>query len=268
MISTAEAQTGVRPLRRTALLQERLQSVTSARQASETQLDKRRQADQQAQAQWDKIRQQVSHQQEIVASYAVEYQKRQRPERPHSRLAQARSRVVVYEQRQGRHERAAAHAQRRVKQQVAIVAHWQALETKLKQRLARFEQDNVGNNAPLQVVWRLDAGFGTSDNVALLIEMGYDVYSKPHSHRVTAGLRHQITTETMWQRVGNNAELVAWSSIRVAQYPYPLDVALERFHTGETVRYSTLLHYGSDAVTSDMAGWFHRYNERQTIEMV
>ena len=49
-------------------------------------------------------------------------------------------------------------------------------------------------------------------------------------------------------------------------FPYPLDVALQRFYTGETRRHATLLHFGSDPVTTDLPGWFHRYNARQTIE--
>ena len=31
-------------------------------------------------------------------------------------------------------------------------------------------------------------------------------------------------------------------------------------------RLSVLLHYGQDAVTADLPGWFHTYNGRQTIE--
>jgi hypothetical protein len=45
-----------------------------------------------------------------------------------------------------------------------------------------------------------------------------------------------------------------------------LDVALERFHTGSKIRHAALLHYGDDAVTTDLPGWFAFYNGRQTIE--
>jgi hypothetical protein len=66
--------------------------------------------------------------------------------------------------------------------------------------------------------------------------------------------------------VGANAELVAWSTLHLAHCPYPLDVALERFYTGKTLKHSALLHFGSEAVTEQLPGWFAQYNGRQTIE--
>ena len=60
--------------------------------------------------------------------------------------------------------------------------------------------------------------------------------------------------------------MVAWKAERFLDFPYPIDVALERFHTGQTQRHGTLLHFGSDPVTTDLPGWFHRYNARQLIE--
>src|SRR5207244_469801 len=48
--------------------------------------------------------------------------------------------------------------------------------------------------------------------------------------------------------------------------PYPLDVALERFYTGKTLKHSALLHFGSQPVTEQLPEWFKQYNGRQTIE--
>ena len=53
-------------------------------------------------------------------------------------------------------------------------------ERELSQRLEQYDQENVANVFPIQVVFRIDAGFGTPENVAWLIEMGYDVYSRPY----------------------------------------------------------------------------------------
>jgi hypothetical protein len=136
----------------------------------------------------------------------------------------------------------------------------------LYQRLLRFEQENRANLQPLEAEFRLDAGFGTYENVALLIEMGYELYTKPHSHHVVAFLKKQIDDQTIWSRVGANAELVAWPKLVLKNCPYPLDVALERFYTGKTRKHSALFHFGSDAVTQNLAGWFQRYNHRQIIE--
>jgi len=74
--------------------------------------------------------------------------------------------------------------------------------TGLYQRLKRFEQDNAANLHPVQADFRLNAGFGTYDNVALLIEYGYEVYTKPHSHRVVAFLKKLSGEQAAWTRVG------------------------------------------------------------------
>ena len=60
--------------------------------------------------------------------------------------------------------------------------------------------------------------------------------------------------------------MVAWPQRSLTRCSYPLDVALERFYTGSTLKHSTLLHYGSDLVTQDLPVWFNHYNGRQIIE--
>ena len=119
---------------------------------------------------------------------------------------------------------------------------------------------------PVAAVFRLDAGFGTGDNVALLIEMGYEVYTRPHNHQVRDSLLKRVDDASAWTRVGANADMVAWPAQSLKSCPYPVDLALERFYTGQTRRYSVLLHFGNDAVTTDLAAWFDCYNDRQTIE--
>jgi len=62
--------------------------------------------------------------------------------------------------------------------------------------------------------------------------------------------------------------MAAWKQYEPEDFPYPLDLALERFQTGEKVKHMLLLHYGDDPVTTqDLAVWFNLYNARQTIEM-
>jgi hypothetical protein len=102
--------------------------------------------------------------------------------------------------------------------------------------------------------------------VLLAIEMGYELYTKPFSTWLTPRLKSSVQEQTQWTRVGNNAEVIAWKNRRIPDFPYPLDVALERFHTGQTHRHSVLIHFGDDPVTSDLPGWFQRYNARQLIE--
>jgi hypothetical protein len=102
--------------------------------------------------------------------------------------------------------------------------------------------------------------------VALLIEMGYQIYTKPHSHHVVNFFQGRVVEKTTWTRVGANAELVAWHDFTFDKCPYALDVALERFYTGKKLKHSALFHFGTDPVTQDLPGWFNGYNGRQTIE--
>jgi hypothetical protein len=90
---------------------------------------------------------------------------------------------------------------------------------------------------PVRADFRLDAGFGTPGNVAMLIEMGYEVYTKPYGTWLRAHLNKQVDHETSWTQVGHNAEMTAWKTMGVKDFPYPLDVALERFYS-QCVRWS------------------------------
>jgi len=47
------------------------------------------------------------------------------------------------------------------------------------------------------------------ENLTLLIEKGYEGYTKPYSHRVVAYLKRQTDEPTAWERVGKNAGMVA-----------------------------------------------------------
>jgi len=266
LVLAAEARTGVHPLRRTPLLRQRLAQQATQLQAAQDKLQRREAIWQATQARLQETQQQLAKWQAEVTCLEEEYQAQGRPERPHSRLAQARQRLGVQDRRLPRRKKAVAQAQRRVEKQRQQVEALQAEQATLEQRLARFEADNATPPAPIQPLFRLDGGFGTSENVALLIEMGYEVYTKPYTHRVTAALRGWVTRETTWERVGANAEMVAWEHTQVGCIPYPLDVALERFYTGSEVRHSALLHYGDDPVPHDLEAWFQCYNGRQSIE--
>lgn len=157
-------------------------------------------------------------------------------------------------------------AQRRLDKSTVRWSQQQSELTGLYQRLTRFEQDNSANPESVAAEFRLDAGFGSYENVALLIEMGYEVYTKPHNHRVVTYLRQQVDDQTAWVRVGANAELIAWTLMQLKGCPYPLDVALERVYTGKTRKHSVLFHFGSDPVILNPPAWFEHYNGRQTIE--
>jgi hypothetical protein len=104
------------------------------------------------------------------------------------------------------------------------------------------------------------------ENVALLIEMGYEVYTKPYSDWLTPRLKRWADGRRDWTQVGKNAEMIAWNAATLHDFPYTLDLALERFWVGDTKKHATLVHFGSDPVTTNLPEWFERYNAHQTIE--
>jgi hypothetical protein len=153
-------------------------------------------------------------------------------------------------------------------------------KTHLSLRLQRFRVENDTNHNPMAAIFRLDAGFGNSENLALLIEMGFEIYSKPYGNWLSGTLsKMSITRSTDWEKVGKNAEMMAWKAVQLENFPYPLDLGYERFwqspgcscrestdSSQPKLAYSGVIHFGQRNVTADLPGWFHDYNARQTIE--
>jgi hypothetical protein len=266
LVRAAEAHTGLRPRRRTECLRDRIQAFREQMAPTEQRLRTQQQAAANAQARLSEAHRQAQERQSMVADLEQTYQAQQRPERPTSRLAQARKRWQAAQKRCRSREKVVPKAQAKLAKTQAQLAQQQAELVRLETHLARLEQDNQTNQAPVEIEFRLDAGFGTYENLALLIELGYEVYTKPYNHQVVRYLKSQVTSQTEWTRVGDNAEMVAWPKLQLKRCPYPMNVALERFYTGKTLKHSALLHFGADPVTQDLPAWFDRYNGRQIIE--
>lgn len=241
MVLAAEKHSRQRPRRRTELLQRRIEAFVQSREPAERRLTSQRAALAAAQ----------SARQETMTQLRAETNPKH---------------IGVLERRCLRREKAVQVAVKKLgKTQTQLSKHLEQ-EKALRKRLEQFEQENAENPNPVEACFRLDAGFGTYDNIALLIEMGYEVYVKLHNHKIVQMLKAKVTTETAWVRVGNNAEMVAWNALQLQHCPYPLDIALERFYTGQTQKHSALAHFGATAVTTDLPAWFDQYNARQTIE--
>ena len=266
LVCAAEARTGLRPVRRTELLRQRVTAFTQQIEVVHQRLHRQQEMADQAHHRLTEAGEQVQKRQAALADLAERYRVQQRPERPTSQLAVARKRLQAAQQRRQSRERAVQCAQQRLAKTQAHWAEQQETLARLQQRLERFEQDNATNPTPVEAEFRLDAGFGTYENVALLIEMGYEVYTKAYNHRLVTFLQGQTDAQTSWTRVGGNAEMVAWANLSLSNCPYLFDVALERFYTGETRKHSVLLHFGTDPVTEDLPAWFQEYNGRQLIE--
>jgi len=263
LVLAAEAKSGMRPLRRTDLLAQRIQQLSSQHQTLEEQAAETRSQQQAMQAELATLPEQISEWQQKVEALKNAPPKRGR--RPLRRIAKAHAKVQRLRRRQERLKEKLNRMEKRLVARQERLDECIRLEQTLKDRLERFERDNQTNTFPISATFRRDAGFGTRENLALLIEMGYQAYTKPYADWLTPRLKQQAQ-QMKWSRVGNNAEMVAWKDYQPADFPYPLDVGLERFYTGKAQRYGTLVHFGPDPVTTDLPGWFHRYNARQTIE--
>ena len=246
LVLAAEMRTGQRPKRRTELLEKRLEAFVEDRKPAEKRF----------------ATQQAGLEAALKAKAELLAQLREAQET----VGTKPKRIQTLERRCVRRAKAIEVAQEKLsKTQLRLKVHFEQ-EKALRKRLEQFAQENADNPQPIEACFRLDAGFGTYENIALLIEMGYEVYVKLHNHKIVQMLKGKVNTETTWTRVGHNAEMVAWQDFQPENFPYTLDVALERFYTGETQKHSALAHFGETSTTTDLPAWFGKYNARQTIE--
>ena len=266
MVRAAEARTGVRPRRRTDLVTERILDQQAELQAAERRLGERRQQREVARGKMRAATAEWRQSLTVVAQVVKRDGPPRQAPRPYGRLAKAQHKVGVCWRRMQRRGREIGRAQQAVAQQMDKVHDLRIALAAQEARLAYLVAENDSNRAPVRAIFRLDGGFGSGGNLAWLIEMGYEVYGKVISDKVTKALRRRVSGKAAWTRVGDNAELLAWSKLKLDFCPYPLDIGLERFQTGRKERYATLVHYGPQFVTGDLQVWFDFYNGRLTIE--
>src|SRR6266571_4414948 len=160
LVLAAEARTRLRARRRTDLLRQRIhafeQQVAQTGERWETQ----QQAVKRAKERLAEAEQQVQACQQQVDELAKDYQTRKLPERPTSRLAQARSRLRAAVKRTHSRTSLCKQAQRRLDKTTAQWSQQQSELAHLYERLHRFEQENAANADPIEAEFRLDAGFG------------------------------------------------------------------------------------------------------------
>jgi len=204
LVQAAETRTGMRPTRRTALLSERIRALQVENQCFQSQVAQSQTEVAGAAAQHVEIEAQISRYQVTVAQSEVQSQEKNRPERPYSALAKARQKLGMWQGRLERMEKKQVKLEKQLKtdQQQELVS--QLGIQRLQQRLKRFETDNQTNAFPIQAVFRIDAGFGTRENVAWMIEMGYEVYTKPYSDWLTPRLKLETHPQTHWMAVGGS----------------------------------------------------------------
>jgi hypothetical protein len=212
------------------------------------------------------VQQQLKDQQQRVDRLIILYQEHQRPQRPTSQLAAARKKLSTLQARQPRREKALTKARQVMARNQELLDQHRVEQSGLEKRLEGFRQDNLTNPHPVRAIFCLDAGFGTYQNLALAIEMGYEVYTKLNNWKVQNRLIQQVSAETTWTAVGREAAMVCWSQHQLEGFSYPLDVALERFTDGARVKHCLMIHFGPTPVSQDLPAWFNFYAHRQTIE--
>jgi hypothetical protein len=266
LVRGAEARTGLRPRRRTELVAERLAQVEAAQRLAEEAWDESRFCLHQAQDKTQETADQLRHWRQEVVWLEAEYQREGCIPTPHCRLTRAHRKVTTLQGRLPRNQAQLARAQRRFDRHERTAHDLHTEARLLRDHLTILAEENQANPAPIRAIFRLDSGFATQENIAWLIEMGYDIYTKARSTKIRDWLMAEAKGAD-WQRVGSNAHLAAWSQTTAdGCLPYPMNMALARYQIGETQRHAVLLHYGQDVVTQNLDGWFHMYNGRQTIE--
>ena len=266
LVLAAESRIGLRPLRRTDLLEKRIADYAPIVETVQKRFKTQQENAEIAQERLKQAQIQLGEVEKELESVEQMYQVHQRPERPTSRLALLRKRLLAAQQCCASRKKIVQVEKDKLAKTQARVHGVLAEINALRKRLKHFQEENQANQQPIEAEFRLDAGFGSYANIALLIEMGYEVYTKPHGNKTAQALRKKAEETSAWTKVGANAEMIVWENLQPKGSPYPLDVALERFYTGKTLKHSALCHFGDDPVAKDLPAWFKHYNGRQTIE--
>lgn len=267
LVHAAELRTGLRPKRRTELVAQRLADNEKAVRRAEERYGESEEQLHLAKQRVQETTLNLRHWRQEVFTLETDYAATGQQPSNFCKLTLARRKVTTYVQRLPRVEQALARAEQRLQRHLHDLEQWQAEVGRLQTHLAQLRQDNLTNPQPIQAIFRLDSGFASRENIAWLIEMGYDIYTKARTSKVQESLSALLTPQSTWVTVGANASLTAWSNTTVNDaFIYPLNVALARYQTADSLKHAVLLHYGSDDVLNDLDRWFHRYNARQTIE--
>jgi hypothetical protein len=256
LVRAAEAQTHVRPRRRTELVQQRIDAQV------EVIARWRRLADQQR-TKLDDL-----HQTAQTLIGKVYHAQQTLPEAiSPAKSARLTAQIEGWQKRQARLAAQITQCQLVWVKHQTHGAEQERVLADLQTWLAQLVAENQSNpDPPPYIEARMDAGFVSGENLTWLLEMGYCPNTKAPNDRTTTALRKQVSPQTKWVFVGHNAEMTAWGNYYLHGCPFPLTVALERFKVGQEFKYATLIHYRDDGAFPTLPAWFQHYNGRQTIE--
>jgi hypothetical protein len=267
LVEAAEQGVECHPRRRVELVQQRIATCQQAIAGLSAELARHQQrvaSLRQRGVQWEE---QISVAQDGIQVLLSEPISARQPGR-YSRLSQLERQRAGW---QSQLRRAAASLARAQTTQQRCTQHLDARREELDYLQARseeFNRQNAQQPNPPRCCVRMDAAFCSGQNLTELIELGYDVESKFINDAPKRASLKRTHATTAWCPVSANAEMIAWTDYYVSSCPYPLNVALERFHGHKGTRYSVLVRNQHDGQTTrpDLPTWFHDYNARQTIE--
>ena len=271
LIRAAEARLKVRPRRRVELVVPREVEVTQAEGAADRAAAEALAQAVQELAQVVAVRNELAEAEGALLELEQAAQGLQRPARPHGQLARARARVQQLTQRLQRRRKALEKQERSAQPWDATIARLETERLSLVARHAELEVDNQTNPNPIDLQVRVAAGFGSGPEIAWLIEMGYVVYTKAYSDKVTQAVRRRLPHEVTWSRVGANAELTLVKNYALKQCPYPVELGLTRYTQPDQTCFVVLVRYDpsrppAPEEAQDLKAWFEHYNDRQIIE--
>lgn len=266
LILAAEERLEIRPRRRPELLEPQLAALAQRIAQVETWAQKQAVRAERARERHALLGAKLKATVQTLADLEAKYATQQRPVRPTSRLAQLRKQRQGWERQRARAQEQAQQAEARAERHHQKAQALREAHQALAQRMAQYQAENAANSHPMVIFVRIDAGFASGPNLAWLIEMGYIPYTKANNNKVAQALLTRVDTETVWVRVGDNAEMTAWDGYLLNGCPYPLTVALERFQTPQGQKHAALLTYRDDGQMLTLPAWFTFYNSRQTIE--
>ena len=253
LLRAAEAQTGVRPLRRPELVAQRIE-------AQQAVTNRTRRLIAQHQSHLDRLNQT----QTSLIGKGYHAEQVQKGPIPAGKLALLQKQVTGWHKRQPRLAKQIELAQRVLTEHRGHLAQQEIQLAELHTWQAQLTADNQANpDPPAHIEARMDAGFASGENITWLVEMGYWPDTKAPNGRTTTVLRAQLPRTAAWQVVGDNAEMVLIGEHGLYGCPYPLSLAIERFKIGGSFRYATLVRYGP---APKLSAWFAHYNARQSIE--
>ena len=253
LVQAAEAQAGVRPRRRPELVRQRIELHRTTLARTRRLLEQQQTRLDHLQAVQANLIGKGYHSQQILKGPI-----------PAGKQARLQQQAARWQKRLPRLSQQIARVQVVLNAHRARLAEQEAELDRLRAWQVQLEADNQTNpNPPAAVIARMDAGFAAGENLAWLLEMGYELETKAANGRTTTVLRANRSHTAQWELVGDNAEMILIGEQCLRGCPYALTLAVERFKVGQHFKYATLVRSGP---TPKLAEWFSHYNARQTIE--